>query len=156
MKVDDMVYLAASVEETENVAASLAEKLVSEGQTNAFLALYGDLGAGKTAFVRGLCRVLAPGASVCSPTYAIVNEYEGENALRVLHFDMYRIESEEDLLSIGFYDYEDAIFAVEWSEHIPYALPNDYWKITILKQPAVGDAFDSGAREIRVERITKG
>ena len=95
-----------------------------------FVALYGDLGAGKTAFVRGIAKVLVPGADVCSPTYTIVNEYDnGKN--RLCHFDMYRIESEDDLESIGFYDYQDCVIAAEWCEKIEYALPKKYYRAEI-------------------------
>ena len=97
-----------------------------------FVAMYGDLGAGKTAFVRGMASYLVPGERVSSPTYAIVNEYIGkENTL--CHFDMYRITDEDDLYSIGFWDYRDCIFAIEWAENIPYALPDSYYKVTITK-----------------------
>lgn len=95
-----------------------------------FVALYGDLGAGKTAFVRGIAKVVVPGAEVCSPTYTIVNEYEGEKN-KLCHFDMYRIDSEDDLESIGFYDYTDCIIAAEWCEKIGYALPKRYYRAEI-------------------------
>ena len=79
---------------------------------------FGNLGSGKTAFVRGVASVLCKGAHVSSPTYAIVNEYRGD--IPVFHFDMYRISDEGELYSIGFYDYmdEDAILVIEWSENI--------------------------------------
>lgn len=97
-----------------------------------FVAMYGDLGAGKTAFVRGMASLLVPGERVSSPTYAIVNEYIG-NEYTLCHFDMYRIQDEDDLYSIGFWDYRDCIFAVEWAENIPYALPDHYYAVTITK-----------------------
>ena len=92
-----------------------------------------DLGAGKTAFTRGFASVIAPEAAVCSPTYAIVNEYTGKSPL--FHFDMYRIEDEDSLDSIGFYDYFGrGVIITEWSENIPYALPEHYIKVTIEKR----------------------
>lgn len=121
-----------SAEDTERIGRSFGEYLLSMKEYNAFIAMYGDLGAGKTAFVRGLASCIAPGAAVCSPTYTVVNEYVGEGR-RLCHFDMYRIESEDDLYSIGFYDYEDCMKAVEWSEKIPFALPDRYYKLIFLK-----------------------
>lgn len=122
--------ITACADETELVGAELA-KYVLENNLE-FVALYGDLGAGKTAFTRGFASVIAPGEPVCSPTYTIVNEYEGIKPL--FHFDMYRIEDEDALDSIGFYDYLGrGIIITEWSENIPYALPECYVKVTIEK-----------------------
>ena len=86
-----------SPEETEAVGAELAKKLISEeNDLPTFIALYGDLGSGKTAFVRGFTSVIAPKIAVRSPTFTIVNEYRG-GKLPVFHFDMYRISDEDDL-----------------------------------------------------------
>ncbi len=139
-----------SPEETEQLAAELGAYLLTLGKIDAFLALYGDLGAGKTAFVRGLASVIAPGAAVSSPTFAIVNEYSGENNIKLCHFDMYRITSEDDLYSIGFFDYEDCVMAVEWSENIPFALPDRYYRVEIRKATD-GQAVDE--RIITVEEV---
>ena len=139
-----------SAEETEKCGATLAEYLIDNEKNGAFCAMYGDLGAGKTAFVRGAATVIAPGASVQSPTYTIVNEYKGKNGL-LLHFDMYRIECEDDLDSIDFWDYLDRrgyAFA-EWSEKIPYAIPEGHYKIEIEK---CGE--DANERRIKVTHIT--
>ena len=122
--------VTASVNETETLGAELGSYLLGSG--NGFVAMYGDLGAGKTAFVRGLASVIAPDAHVCSPTYNIVNEYHGKNAL-LCHFDMYRIESDDDLYSVGFYDYENCIIVAEWCEKTPFALPDSYIKVEIVK-----------------------
>ena len=123
-----------SVEETENYGASLAQKIADDKNFPRFIALYGDLGVGKTAFVRGFTSVFAQSARVKSPTFALVNEYKGE-ALSVFHFDMYRINDEDELYSIGFYDYQDrnGICLVEWSENIEYALPDKYFSVKIEK-----------------------
>ena len=122
-----------SVEETEAFGGEIASLLVNDASLPRFIALYGDLGVGKTAFVRGLAKVLAPGAAVRSPTFALVNEYRAKPC-SVFHFDMYRIESEDELESIGFYDYLDrGLCVVEWSENIGYALPETYLKIEIKK-----------------------
>ena len=123
-----------SAAETEAVGAELAKKMLEDPSIPPFVALYGDLGAGKTAFVRGFASVVAPGVTVRSPTLALVNEYRAKPR-PIFHFDMYRISGEDDLLSIGFYDYLDrpGICLVEWSENIPYALPDDYIRVEIRK-----------------------
>ena len=122
-----------SPEETEAFGAEVARYLNTDKSAPSFIALYGDLGVGKTALVRGLASVIAPNSIVRSPTFALVNEYRaGKSSL--FHFDMYRIEDEDELYSIGFYDYLDrGICVVEWSENIPYALPESYLKIEISK-----------------------
>lgn len=123
-----------SAAETEAVGAELAKKMLEDPSIPPFVALYGDLGVGKTAFVRGFASVVAPGVTVRSPTFALVNEYRAKPR-PIFHFDMYRISGEDDLLSIGFYDYLDrpGICLVEWSENIPYALPDDYIRVEIRK-----------------------
>lgn len=100
--------------ETESVGAAFAARL----QPGAVVAMYGDLGAGKTAFVRGMARGLGITARVQSPTFTIVNEYEGERPL--FHFDMYRLGSADELFDIGWEDYlaRGGICAVEWSENV--------------------------------------
>ena len=117
-----------SVEETEKVGMEVAEYAESNGLT--FIALYGDLGVGKTAFVRGFTAYHDESACVMSPTYNLVNVYGN-----IYHFDMYRIVDEDDLYSIGFYDYDDGdnIILTEWSENIEYALPKKYIKVSISK-----------------------
>ena len=125
-KMKDIKILSHSAMETEAAGMLLAGYL----EKNDFVAMYGDLGAGKTAFVRGMARVLAPGVDVCSPTYTIVNQYEGEKAT-LCHFDMYRIDTEDDLESIGFYDYTDCIIVAEWCEKIEFALPESYYRVEI-------------------------
>lgn len=122
--------VTSSVTETEEVGAELGRSLLEKRE--GFVAMYGDLGAGKTAFVRGLASIIAPNAHVCSPTYNIVNEYHGNYAL-LCHFDMYRIESDDDLYSVGFYDYENCIIVAEWCEKTPFALPESYVKVEIRK-----------------------
>lgn len=123
-----------SPDETEQAGAELANFMLADPSLPPFVALYGDLGVGKTAFVRGFTSVLAPHARVKSPTFALVHEYQGDTQT-VFHFDMYRIESEDDLDSIGFYDYwgRSGICLIEWSEKIEFALPDRYWKVEIVK-----------------------
>ena len=139
-----------STEETEAIGAALAERLVSDQTLPRFVALYGDLGVGKTAFIRGFTSRIAPNARVKSPTFSLVHEYLGE-ALSVFHFDLYRIEDEDELYSIGFYDYLDrrGICLTEWSEKIEYALPDAYLRVEILKTSA--ERVD--ARELRIDPV---
>ena len=114
-----MEYITNSPEQTEALGAALAEKL----QPGTVLAFRGDLGAGKTAFTRGLARGLGAGDRVTSPTYTIVNEYLS-GRLPLFHFDMYRLESEDDLFDIGWEDYLErgGVCAVEWSENVKAAM----------------------------------
>ena len=124
-----------SPEETEQVGFELARLLENDTTLPSFIALYGDLGVGKTAFVRGFTRVFSPAALVRSPTFALVNEYPTRGGRRIFHFDMYRITDEADLYSIGYYDYLDdgSICLVEWSENIPYAIPDSHIRVDIEK-----------------------
>lgn len=140
----------ASPADTERAGAELARKLLDEPTLPRYIALYGDLGVGKTAFTRGVCQVLCPGAAVRSPTFSLVNEYRGQ--VPVFHFDMYRITGEEDLYSIGYDDYllRDGVILVEWSENIPFALPDEFLRVTINKN----DPSAPDSREILVEEVT--
>ncbi len=124
-----------SPEETEGVGFELAKELENDLTLPSFIALYGDLGVGKTAFVRGFAKVFSPNALVRSPTFALVNEYPSNSGRRVFHFDMYRITDEDDLYSIGYYDYLDdgSICLVEWSENISYAIPDEHIRVDITK-----------------------
>ena len=130
----DIDVITLSPDETESVGEALANTLLENPSLPRFVALFGDLGVGKTAFVRGFTKPVAPSARVKSPTFALVNEYKGAS-LSVFHFDMYRIESEDDLYSIGFYDYadRDGVCLTEWSENIEYALPEAYIRVEITK-----------------------
>ena len=139
--------LSHNVRETESAGALLGA-LLKKGD---FVAMYGDLGVGKTAFVRGFASVLSPESLVRSPTFTLVNEYRNKAAKTSLfHFDMYRIDSEDDLYSMGFDDYPDrGICIAEWCEKIPYALPLHYLRVTITKN----DAASPDSREILIERV---
>ena len=141
----------ASAAETELFGVEVAKKILDDSSIPRFIALYGDLGVGKTAFVRGFTSALAPSARVKSPTVALVNEYRG-SPLSVFHFDMYRITDEDDLYSIGFYDYRDrdGVILVEWSENIPYALPEEYLSLSIEKDSDTNE----NSRRITVKLIT--
>ena len=119
--------ISESEAQTEEIGRTFAARL----KRGDFLWLSGEMGAGKTAFVRGMCRTLCPGARVQSPTYTVMRDYEGA-ACRFYHFDMYRISRPEDLESVGFYDC-DGIIAAEWCENTPFALPDVYYLVRIEK-----------------------
>ncbi len=126
-----MEFISKSALQTQSIAAAVVRRL-SAGTVIAFL---GDLGAGKTCFSHGVCEALGFSGEVSSPTFAIVNVYEG-GSLPVYHFDMYRISGWEDLETTGYFDYldrADGIILVEWSENIAAALPDDAVYITIEK-----------------------
>ena len=124
-----MEFITNSPEETEKVGAALG-KILTPG---AVIAYRGDLGAGKTAFTRGLARGLGYVEPVTSPTYTVCNEYLG-GRLPLFHFDMYRLRSSDDLWDIGWEDYLDrnGVCAVEWSENVDDAMENAVW-VTIEK-----------------------
>ena len=129
-----MKVLSTSAEETERLGEDLAARLRA-GDT---VALFGGLGAGKTAFVRGLARGLGYPGRVTSPTFAIVNEYlppRGASGLPLFHFDMYRLRNAEELYGIGWEDYLDrnGICVTEWSERIEEALPEDAVRVRIQR-----------------------
>lgn len=133
-------YVSNSIAETEAFAAQIAERAKKSG----FLALYGGMGMGKTAFVRGLVKALAPECLdlVHSPTFAIVNEYRG-NDINLFHFDLYRLTDEDDLYSTGFYDYieQDGITITEWSELFEESIPEGALKIKIEPHGDSGRRF---------------
>ncbi len=118
-----------STAETENIAREIGKKLTG----GTVVAFFGGLGVGKTAFTRGLAKGMGITADVSSPTFALVNDYGGNPPL--VHFDMYKVSTWEDLYSSGFFDYLDmgAVIAAEWSENIENALPEDTVRIYIEK-----------------------
>ena len=130
-----MQYISHSPLETETIGAALG-KIIPAGTV---IAYRGDLGAGKTAFTRGLARGLGYQEPVTSPTYTVCNEYLG-GRLPLFHFDMYRLRSAEDLWDIGWDDYLDrgGICAVEWSENVPEAVAGAI-TVSIRKDPAQDD-----------------
>ena len=125
-----MEFVTHSREETEALGARLADAL-AEGRVVAFT---GDLGAGKTAFVSGMARALGVEERVTSPTFTIVNEYEGWR-LPLFHFDMYRLDSADELFHIGWEDYlaRGGVCAVEWSENVTGAIEPDAVRVSILR-----------------------
>ena len=123
-----MDYISHSEAETEDLGRRLAAAL----SPGAVVACRGGLGMGKTAFTRGLAQGLGYEGRVTSPTFTIVNEYEGRG-LPLFHFDMYRLEGAGDLFDIGWEDYLDrgGVCAVEWSERVAAALPPEAVRVTI-------------------------
>ena len=135
-------FVTSGEQETQAVGALLDE----ECKDGDFIAMFGEMGSGKTVFMRGFVSKLVPSALVSSPTYAILNVYEGDT-VSVNHFDMYRITSEDDLFSTG---YEEVILngitVCEWSENIEDFLPEHYIRIEFSKTGETG-------RKITVERV---
>lgn len=130
-----MVFLSHNAAETEAFGRELAQRLSAceNAGRRFFIALYGDLGAGKTVLVRGLASVLSPGSRVRSPTYTIVNEYR-RGAVPLFHFDLYRIEDSSELDGIGFEEYlETGNCVAEWSEHLGDDIPADAVRVKIEK-----------------------
>ena len=133
-------YISDSERETEELGARFAARL--PGGT--VVAMYGDLGAGKTAFVRGMARGMGLDCRVSSPTFTIVNEYLGEREL--IHFDMYRLSDADELFEIGWEDYlsRGAVCSVEWSENVPEAFDGSEIRVSIEK-------CSDNARKITIE-----
>ena len=132
-----MEYLSHSPEETEQLGEQLGRTL----RPGSVVAYRGDLGMGKTAFTRGLARGLGCTCRVTSPTFTIVNEYSG--ALPLFHFDMYRLDSSDELFDIGWEDYlsRGGVCAVEWSERVEDALPDDTLWVSIARGNGVQQAL---------------
>ncbi len=128
-----MNYKVNSDKETEEIGVKLAEMLTNIGKKRAFIAMRGEMGVGKTVFVRGFARHFEI-TGVKSPTYTIVNEYRS-GRVRLYHFDLYRISDGDDLESIGYHEYveSDAFSIVEWSERVPEYIPSDAIYVTISK-----------------------
>lgn len=136
------VFESDSPQQTEELGARLARRL-----DGGVVALFGGLGMGKTAFVRGMAAGRGLSAEVSSPTFALVHEYGGTPPL--VHFDMYRVSGWDDLYSTGFFDYMDAgcLLAVEWSENIEAALPPDAVRVSISAVGETGRRIEITGRE---------
>ena len=135
-----MIIYTNSEAETEAAGARFAETLPD----GAVVALYGDLGAGKTAFVRGMARGMGIDSRVSSPTFTIVNEYLARREL--YHFDMYRLDSSDELFDIGWEDYlaRGGVCAVEWSERVADAFEGDEIPVRICKISETGRRIEIG------------
>ena len=133
-------YITHSPEET----IALGEKIGKRLRGGDIIAYVGGLGCGKTTITRGISSGLGLGDEVSSPTFALVNEYRGR-AISLIHFDMYRILSAEDLETTGFFDYmsDDAVLAIEWSENISDELPEGVITMTL-------ERIDDNTRKITV------
>ena len=138
------VFVSENERETEALGARLAKAIPG----GAVVAMYGELGAGKTAFVRGMAEGLGLNCRVSSPTFTIVNEYLGEREL--IHFDLYRISGEDELFEIGWEDYlsRGAICAVEWSENVPGAFYGDEITVRIRKTGETRREIEIGGIEL--------
>ena len=139
-----MEFVTHSPEQTQ----ALGQRLAAALWPGAVVAFTGDLGAGKTAFVAGMAKGLGIEERVTSPTFTIVNEYEG-GRLPLFHFDMYRLGSAEELFHIGWEDYLalGGVCAVEWSEHVAEALEEDAIRVDMAR----GDG--ENGRVIRIEGV---
>lgn len=128
--------------------AVAAQQLAAELQAGDVILLRGEMGAGKTVFAGGLCRALGVQEYVTSPTFTVVNEYEGK-AFPIFHFDMYRIEDEAELLEIGFDEYlqSGAVCIIEWPQNVESSLPHKRIEVKIEK---VGE----NERKITIERVS--
>ena len=124
------IYKTESADETEKIGFLLG-KSISRQQV---VAMFGELGAGKTAFTRGFAKGMGIDSDVSSPTFALVNEYRGKEKT-LYHFDMYRISGWDDLYSTGYFDYldEGAVLIIEWSENIEAVLPENCIRVEITK-----------------------
>lgn len=126
-------FLSHTPEETEQIAAHLAEELLAAERKQVFIALVGEMGVGKTAFARGFAAALGADG-VHSPTYTVVNEYKN-GKIPIFHFDLYRLADEDELYAIGFDDYlaRDGYILCEWSENAADLLPDERMTVTILR-----------------------
>lgn len=141
-------YTSSSTKETEQIGANLADMLEKQKVKRAFIALFGEMGVGKTAFTRGFCSRLGID-SVKSPTYTVLNEYRGKASVH--HFDFYRISDEDDLYSIGYDDIaeSDGYCIGEWSENIVDMLPDGY--ITVRISRVDFSAESESERQIEID-----
>ena len=123
----DFVISTKSAEETQNFGRELAKKIKS----GSVIALYGELGSGKTQIVKGVCEALGVTQTVNSPTFIFVNEYSSPKFPHIYHFDLYRLKTQNEVLDIGFEDYlnKNGVVLIEWPEHIENILPKDIIKI---------------------------
>ena len=139
-----MEFITRSPDETRALGGRLADAL----QGGEVIAFTGDLGAGKTAFVSGMACALGVDERVTSPTFTIVNEYEG-GRLPLFHFDMYRLGSADELFHIGWEDYlaRGGICAVEWSENVDEAIDEDAIRVAIIR------GEDENSRVITIEGV---
>ena len=138
-----MEYVSNSCSDTEKIAYDFSQKLKSGD----VVCMYGEMGVGKTAFVRGLARGLDITEPITSPTFTIVNEYSGR--LTLYHFDVYRIDDPDEMYEIGYDEYidGDGVSVIEWPQLIDDILPYKRYNVAISKNYDMGDDF----RKITIE-----
>jgi len=126
---------------------STAEKLIQFAGSEKIFLFYGDMGAGKTTFIKSLCECLGTHEQVTSPTFSIVNEYEGENT-RIYHFDFYRLKNQNEAFDMGYeeYFYSGNYCFIEWPEKISGLLPPHYIRIDM-------EVLDNNERLLNFEKI---
>lgn len=140
-------FFSHSEAETKDIAKNFAQNLTP----GSIVALVGDLGAGKTAFTKGLAEFFEIKGDVSSPTFTVVNEYNG--SLDLYHFDAYRLENvkAEDCDWMDDYFFGDGVCVIEWAQNIEQVLPSGYFKVSIEKCPQEGDCI----REILIEKTER-
>ena len=137
--------LCKSPQETEHVAAAFAATLTP----GAVVALYGDLGAGKTFFATAICEYFETQERATSPTFTIMNQYHGRDNLTIYHFDFYRLEHQAELVNLGLdeFFYGESICLIEWPEKIDGHLPGQYYAVHLSQEKG-----NQNGRTIRIER----
>lgn len=142
-----MEYISNSYDDTQKIAADFSKEL----KPGDVICMYGDLGAGKTAFVQGLAKGLGIQEPITSPTFTIVNEYSGR--LMLYHFDVYRIADSDEMFEIGYDEYidGDGVCVIEWPQLISDILPKQRYEITISKDYNESDDY----RKIKIERFER-
>jgi tRNA threonylcarbamoyladenosine biosynthesis protein TsaE len=127
---------------TVNDTLGLGRQLGQLTKKGDIICLTGDLGAGKTHFTKGIALGLGVTDEITSPTFTIVNEYEGK-ALKLYHFDVYRVNDPEEIMNIGFdeYIFSDAVSVIEWANYIEELIPEEYIHVTIKKLPENGENY---------------
>lgn len=144
---ENMLYKSNSEKETENIAKAFAKTL----KIGDVVCINGDLGAGKTAFTAGIAKGLGVKEYISSPTFTIVNCYEGD--IPLYHFDVYRISDSDEMFDIGFDEYilGDGVTVIEWAEIIDDILPDDRYEVVITKNLGIHEDY----REISIEQRGK-
>jgi tRNA threonylcarbamoyladenosine biosynthesis protein TsaE len=132
-----MEFIVDSVEKT----IALGEKIGKLVNSQDIICLIGELGTGKTHITKGIAKGLGIKEHITSPTFNIVNEYDGR--LKLYHFDVYRVNDPDEIYAIGFdeYIFSDGVSIIEWANYIEELIPNEYLKITIEKLPNLGENY---------------
>ena len=140
----DFAITTKSAEDTQNTGMEIAKHL----HEKSVLALYGDLGSGKTQLVKGICKGLNVTQTVNSPTFIIVNEYNSARLPVIYHFDLYRMKTQDEVIEMGFKDYlnNGSLVLIEWPEHVEDILPQDTIKVHLAH---TGE--DENSRWIKLE-----